>query len=470
MKKMKTKTCNFIADIRFWIFFSFFLRLVGITNAPLEIGHNWRQSLTNMIARNFYETSPNLLYPKIDMGGNLTGIIGSEFPFYNFLIYMCSEIFGYSHWYGRLINLIVSSLGIYCFYLIIKKICSERISFYGTIFLLFSIWFGFSRKIMPDTFSIAIVFIAIYYGLRFLNEGKYHNLIIYFILLTLGMLCKIPALSIVSGIFLLIFNKNLIFKNSMLIILTSVISLIIVFSWYFYWVPYLVKNYQFPLYFPKKLGEGFEEIRPLWKEFLEKFYFASFSSYTAFLLFVFGVVIFIKKGEMKVKYVVCCISLVFVLFILKTGAVFPTHSYYIIPFVPIMAFLIGYGFSIIPAKWGNILTFLFIVESIGNQQHDFFIKKEERYKLKLENFLQDKIKKTDLIVINGGDSPQTIYFSHRKGWTLQSERFTLKVLDSLKEQGAKHVVIDNHNYPPNLSALTKSYHSIDFDVYSFNKD
>jgi hypothetical protein len=69
-------------DIRFWLLFFFVIRLFGITNAPLEMGHNWRQSLTNMVARNFLEGRVNLFYPVIDIAGDKTGIIGIEFPFF----------------------------------------------------------------------------------------------------------------------------------------------------------------------------------------------------------------------------------------------------------------------------------------------------------------------------------------------------------------------------------------------------
>ena len=58
---------NYFTDIRFWILLFFFLRLYGITNAPLEISHNWRQSLTNMIARNFLEIDNNILYPRMTL-------------------------------------------------------------------------------------------------------------------------------------------------------------------------------------------------------------------------------------------------------------------------------------------------------------------------------------------------------------------------------------------------------------------
>src|SRR4051812_1758490 len=90
-----------LSDIRFWLIFFFVIRLVGITNAPLEVAHNWRQTFTCMVARNFLENDPNILYPTIDMAGNKTGIVGAEFPLFNYLIYLISGIFGYTHWYGR---------------------------------------------------------------------------------------------------------------------------------------------------------------------------------------------------------------------------------------------------------------------------------------------------------------------------------------------------------------------------------
>ena len=37
-----------LKDIRFWIIFLFLLRLYGITNPPLEVGHNWRQTTVAM--------------------------------------------------------------------------------------------------------------------------------------------------------------------------------------------------------------------------------------------------------------------------------------------------------------------------------------------------------------------------------------------------------------------------------------
>lgn len=125
-----------ISDIRFWLLIYFIIRLFGITNPPLEIDQNWRQTQTNMIARNFYESGLDFFHPRIDMAGEKTGIIGSEFPFFNFIIYLFSVVFEYAHWYGRLINLVVSSLGIWCFYLLINKLINRMVAFNATIILL----------------------------------------------------------------------------------------------------------------------------------------------------------------------------------------------------------------------------------------------------------------------------------------------------------------------------------------------
>ncbi|MCH8319269.1 MAG: hypothetical protein IIA88_12395, partial [Bacteroidetes bacterium] len=122
MGKIFTKySKTILTDFRFWILLFFVIRLYGITNPPLEGAHSWRQVAVNMVARNFLEIDSNILYPRVDMAGEKTGITGMEFPLLNYLIFLISELFGFAHWYGRLLNLIVSSIGVYFFYLLIKK-------------------------------------------------------------------------------------------------------------------------------------------------------------------------------------------------------------------------------------------------------------------------------------------------------------------------------------------------------------
>lgn len=453
------------SDIRFWIFVFFLIRLIGITNAPLEIGHNWRQSLTNMVARNFLEGNPNMLYPQIDMAGNLSGIIGSEFPFFNYLIYLVSLVFDYSHWYGRLINLIVSSTGIYFFYRLIEKICTPRIALNASIVFLSSIWFAFSRKSMPDTFSVALVIIGLYYCYMYLTTGSKGKLLLFFLFTTLGMLCKIPALSLVTVIGIVIIAREISARKKMIVLLLTTISVSIVGLWYFYWVPYLLETYHYQLYFPKGIAEGFNEIVPLLPLFAEKFYFSSLSSYIALPFMLAGIFFLLRDSHLYLKTGILVITTTFLIFILKTGAVFPLHNYYIIPFTPIMALMAGFGLNKIPVRYLFIPLILISAEGIANQQHDFFINSSEKYKTSLENITEQTIGKNDLVVINGGPNPQEIYFAHRKGWTVANEKLNEKDLEQFRVSGASWLIIDKHSHDKPIEFYPEVYSDTNFAVY-----
>ncbi|MFA9220842.1 MAG: ArnT family glycosyltransferase [Sediminibacterium sp.] len=339
---------DLVQDIRFWIVFFFLIRLIGITNAPLEVDHNWRQSLTNMTARNFVEDRPDLLHPRIDMAGNRTGIIGSEFPVFNYLIFLVSKVFGYAHWYGRLINLIFSSLGMWFFYKLIEKISTRQIAFTSTLIFLSSLWFIFSRKSMPDTFSVSLIIMGVYHIHNYLFENKNASIVWAFVFCTFGGLSKIPAVSLLAFLPLILFSKQIPQPKKIIAFVFLGFTAFCISFLYFFWVPYLVETYHFQLYFPKGFVEGWNEIYPLMGAFFKKFYFSALSSYLGFGAFVFGCYFFIQKASKEIVWSVALITLTFFMFILKTGAVFPLHNYYVLPFVPFMAFVAE--FSIVVLK------------------------------------------------------------------------------------------------------------------------
>lgn len=407
------------------------------------MAHNWRQSLTNMIARNFLEIDNNILFPRIDMAGNRTGILGSEFPLFSYLIYIFSWIFDYSHWYGRLINLTVSSFGLFYFFKLIKRLFNPTIAFNATIILGVSIWFVFSRKMMPDTFSVSLMIIGLYHAWQYISEGKTKSLLWFFLFSALGMLTKIPALSLMSMLGVVVFDKKLLPKRKIMLLATAALSFLVAVIWYFIWVPYLVKTYDFQLYFPKGIIEGLNEIKAYIPELLDKFYFDSLRSYVAFIAFIAGLYLFFKNENRLARLALLVLFFVFGIFIIKTGNIFPLHSYYIIPFTPIMALLAGYALSKIPLKYQSVILIIIALESIANQQHDFFIKDSEKYKLSLEQILQKQNPAKDLIIINGGLSPQDMYFAHQKGWSVENDVVLQKPkVDSLYQLGARYMVFD----------------------------
>jgi len=427
----------------FWIIVYFLIRLVGITNAPLESLHNWRQAFTCMIARNFLEMNPNILYPQIDTSGNMPGYVGSEFPVFNYIIFIVARVFGYQHWYGRLINLLVSSIGIYFFYCLTEKYMGKKVAFASGIILLSSIWFSFSRKIMPDTFSVSLMFVGLYFCYHFINKGSRIHLYLFILFASLGSLAKLPTISFLGLIIIPLFRKEQSVHIKEGLILGVFLVSLVTSAWYLYWIPKLVETYNNQLFYPKSVTVGFMELIRQWPHTLEKFYFSSFHSFIAFACFLAGIYFMIRDKNKLPAFAFLLFFLVFSIFILKFGDFFSSHSYYIIPFTPMMAIMAGYAVSRIPSRFYFILLFFIAIEGILNQQHDFFIRESQAYKLNLEQIADSVSNRSDLIMINDNGSPQMLYFTHRKGWSVHDEILTddKKIL-SFIEKGARYLIID----------------------------
>lgn len=434
--------------IEFWIFIFFLIRMIGITNPPLEIGHNWRQVTGLMVVRNYLEVDANILYPRIDDNNGKTGIIGMEFPSLNYIYFLTSKIFGYTHWYGRLINLIISSLGLFFFY---KLIClagfKERVAFISTIFLSASIWFTFSRKMMPDTYCISLMFIGLYYGLRFIKENKFYQILLYIIVCSLAVLSKIPAGIYFVLLLPFLLNKQFNISRRVILTATSIIPLVLTYIWYFVWNPKLASEYGNWYNSGKPIQTGFIEIIENLGKTLDNFYFDSFSSYIVFSIFISGVFIMFLKKDMRIIITFLLLFLVFVVYIFKSGFYFYHHSYYIIPFVPVMSLVAGYALSLMKNKWVFIaILILGVGESIANQQHDLFVKKSEKYKMSIESIMDSVSHKDDLILINGNGNPQLIYLSHRKGWNCSDEQLSDKAyINTVIDNNCKFIVINKHS-------------------------
>ena len=448
---------SLVSDIRFWILLFFVLRMYGITLPPAEVGHAWRQVTVNMVARNFYETSPAIFLPRVDFAGDKTGITGMEFPLLNYLIYLVSLLAGFDHWYGRLINLTVTSIGIYFFYLLLRKWLDERTAFFSTLVLLSSIWFNYARKIMPDTFSMALVFIGLYAGIRYLEEGKWVHLGTFGILITLGILSKLPSLCIVPVLLFPLLDRTVPVKRKWGMVVMGSVSAALVSAWYFYWVPYLVRQYGFwHFYMGNSFSQGWHEILDHLPDTAKNFYFSSLYSYIGFAAFLAGICLAFVKKEKKITRALVLLTLVFVTFIIKAGFNFPHHNYYIIPYVPVMATVTGYLISRINVRWAKYgLISILIVEGIINQQHDFRIKPENLYLLEMEAKADQVSQREDLIVINGGISPVDIYFTHRKGWTCQNEDLIGgTVLNEVASRGCRYFFLNKNRLKGDLPELS----------------
>lgn len=431
-----------------------------------------------MVARNYLENGGHFFYPQIDVAGEKTGITGMEFPLLNYLIYLISKVFGYAHWYGRLINLVVSSLGIYFFHQLVKKHIHERSAFPAAMLLLGSIWFAYARKIMPDTFAMSFLIWGIYQGLDYLKNGSTRSLLFSFVGISLGILCKLPMLFAITPFALVGFNPS-IPKNRILTFFAILgLSLGISSFYYFYWVPYLNAKYGFVHFFMgKSVFVGAMEIAQNWLAVSEKFYLDALH-FSGFFACLFGLFMAWKhrKQVPELFYTLAATTVAFGGIMLKSGTTFAIHSYYIVPFAPVMALAAGYALSFCKTqRIQSLLLFLILAENILNWQHDFRIKDAYAGFEQLESDL-DRVgaKRSDLIFVNSKEVPTPLYFAHRKGWCnhnnwlLGSGR-----IDSLGRLGLKWVVIAKTAFgeplPKNTLPLVKHFENNHYQIFSYTE-
>jgi len=419
-------------------------RLYGITNPPLEVAHNWRQTTVSMVARNFIETDANIFYPRIDIAGDKTGITGMEFPIFNYLIYLLSLIFGYEAWYGRLINLVMSNVGIYFFYKLILKYFKPAIAFNAAFILLVSFWLTYSRKIMPDTFASSLVIISMYYGSNYLDKKQsLANLVLYIFFGLTGILSKLPVAYIWIIYLIWFFNREIKTATKLIFSLSTLLIIAPVYYWYFIWVPFLVEEYGFWHFFMgDPLGKGFSDTITYLPRILNHFYETAIR-YAAFTFLVVGLVFSIIRKQKLILAIFGLSLFAFTFIVLKSGIIFAHHSYYVLPFIPVMALMAAYGLDQIKNK-RIVVVILFIigVEGILNQWNDFRIRPNEEALLGLEADFNKISEPEDLIVINSGYHPTPMYFAHRKGWLTSNNNLADSAfMDDLTHRGCKYVLI-----------------------------
>ena len=463
---------TWLGDFRIWLLIFCLVRLIGITQAPLEPQHSWRQILTIMVADNFAEVDPNPLYPRLDMNGNGTGITGLEFPVFSYLIFLGGELLGSTHWIGRLINLLVSSLGVWFFFSLVKRHLNPKIAFFSAMLLLSSIWFSFSRKSMPDTFSVSLALIAMFQAFAYLYEGKARHWLGWVGIGVVALLSKLPAIIPMTALLLPLIDRKVPLPRKLRFLVGAGLLLLPALWWYGIWVGHLGDTYGFlystPLYDPNTLSESLAQLREQLDPLAKQFYFFPLFAFsgTAAVLFGFGRAIYLRDKALMTLGGLTLLAMV--AFMLKLGEVFAIHNYYLIPFVPGLCLMAGYGLQALPLKpWAYLILGLIMVEGVMNQQHDLWLKDKYRYPLKLAELVSAHTEAEDLVVVlSDSGHPQNIYFSNRKGWLIAgNEAIREGYLADLASKGGRMLIVDKHLFPSFASSQPILHEGAHYTLY-----
>jgi len=453
-----------VSNIFFWIALFFLVHLIGIWNPPIEAAHSWRQATGLMVARNYFEGNTSFWYPMVNETSGGTGIIGMEFPLLYYIQGKLGVLFGFHAGMGRLLNVLISTLGLVYFYALIRRFAEEKTAFYATLLLMVSCFFMYSRKVMPDTEALAVYIIGIYYFFEALRFGRWKDVLLSFMMLSLGLLLKISVLPLLAFV-VFAYVKTSNEPKKTLVFLIPFISLIPACIWYFIWNPYLAAH--FGSWY--NLGGGLMNGGKAFLEspflLLQQLVFHPFVSYLAFGLCLYGVIRLAKQGvSWAWKLSLPLFLVLFTGYALKAGVIFLTHEYYILPMVPLLAILGGYALSTL-GKFSWVFMLLISMEAIGNQLYDFRLNRSEAYKLELGHLAERYIPTEASVAINGNSNPQELYLLGRKGWNLSDETLRQKAMvNELTGKGCSYLVINKRTLSnlPNYGKII--YDGVDYQL------
>lgn len=414
--------------------------------------HQWRQTQTLAVARNFYEEDMNIFRPRVDNRGNGSGVAGMEFPLVNYLTALGYRVFGFSHTVGRAVVVLFSLLALVACYGCAARLFQVRwLAGLATLFLLFSPLFTYySGVAMPDVPALALLLAALYFFLAYRDSGGKVPVILMAVCLMLAALIKISAWVALP---FLVWEAARIpgpAHKRRAVGLALLLSVLPVLVWYAYAhhlrMAYHNEDYvlapQFP--YPGSL------VPALLCKILVQWLPEMYLSYAQFALMAVGVYAISRAGRGTARRFVILSLAGCVVYVVAFLPLFEDHDYYALPALPFLVVLgtAGVGYLVekkSPAPAWQYLTLaalaampvLGIIRGLGRLE----AAQKPWDLLSLEEHLRRAIPDDKALVIAAGDLSPCIYlyFMHRKGWSVG---FTLpeQRLLELHQKGARYLV------------------------------
>lgn len=423
---------------------------------PISGGHAWRQSDTASVAKNFYLESWNFFLPRIDMRGNLSGIMGMELPVLPYLTAIIYKLIG-GVWDGggKLISLIFGSLNIWIFSLLIARITKISVVLTGFAMSVLPILWLYSGRFMPENTSLFFIGLSLYGSFRFFETDKKKYILLIAASLALGILTRPFVIFWGVSLFILIFLlfKRQKYMSSALIVLAGFFAVALFSLWYLWWVPYINARYSAPSYIfmgnisvLNALGL-FTDIT-FWKKFL----FLFGEDYIAWLwipLFFLGIYAGLKEISKTVRIASWLLlaggilNLFFLTVLVQNHYII--HNYYLYSFIPFSVYFNVLGLNKLFKISGRLvktaILILLTVGNLGSVLYTYSTDKKIKSLVSLRNKTSSEIK-NKLIVVGDAGKPTVLYSLHMRGFSVpETDLTSVTTLSNLKKSGAAYCLL-----------------------------
>jgi hypothetical protein len=153
------------------------------------------------------------------------------------------------------------------------------------------------------------------------------------------------------------------------------------------------------------------------------------------------------KGNRIVLGVTAVILPLIILYMMKSGSLFTHHGYYALILIPWLALGGAMILEKLHPRLAMVLLIVGFIESIANQQHDFFIKPNALHKLQLEEIANSVCSPGELVGLVSNANPNEFYFLNRKGWLVNPEQCNAEHLSSIAKLGCSFLFVPQQRMP-----------------------
>jgi hypothetical protein len=421
------------------LFLAFALRTYHLAYPAWDY-HNWRQTITLMVAQDLARHGFPLLHPQVSWIGERASdpsYFSAEFSIQSVLAALLYKVFGESDAAARLVTIVFSLLAIYCLYDILNRGGDRTVARIGAfVFALLPYHLFFGRVFMPDVPALALALAGLSVLDRWNSDGRKSRLIAAGILTALAILQK-PRMVLVMLPALYLFWRA--YGGSLLRRREPYIFVLIAclpeLGWYSHAAAMQRQTAVSAFNIPPGL---FAHHLELWFDgpYLRRVLGALASEAFSPLGLGLAAVGFLFAARSRAVWMfrwyvagAACVLLVI-------PGVIPDNLYYLSMLLPGGAALAAAVLARVPVYPRTPILGAFAVGAIYSALPLY---EPDRMPHDLGILLRTLTEPLDLVATESGGSPSVLYYANRRGWLMEGE-YSLDRVEHLQHAGAHYYV------------------------------
>ncbi len=432
-------------------------------NEPPQSAHVWRQCHTLAMAQNFHTEGMTLFHPRVSNRFETSGLVGSHFPIYEFLLAGIYKITGEEYWVHRFFSFLLYLFGAWGIYKLAFHISQLKLiaalSFWAYLFSPELFYHGINA--LPDILALAFGIWALYWFILWFEDSpnKSRHFILSLVFMTIAGLTKLQYLAFglpIAGMVFLHLKKIKTIKKWGLLFSYALFSVGLTLAWYYRSLLLIeqtgLADFGLEVRPATDLGKAFSILTKNIFSFIPE----TLCNYASFSLLILGLYSFFTSKKWQSRWFVPCLIWAIglaIYHILELNQM-EHHGYYMMPYIPLLLLASGYGAYFLYQKgFYGLLLLLVIAQPIlasvriipsrwMNANKGIPI---ELYQKESRERLQNAVP-NDALCMVGIDASNSIffYFLNKKGFGL-SEIAILDAnpnfIESYRKRGAEYLYL-----------------------------